>query len=393
MVELISLYDLLCFHRWLEHVQTALTLSTEIANTILINKRSVIVHDLTGRDFTSLIVSLVQILVDPYYRTLIGLQSLIQKDWVVKGHPFCQRLGLVQESDKAPKNWVFYQDEHVLGTNESPVFILFLDCVHQLLSQFPSRFGFTEQFLLLLVDSIHMCMFETFLFNCELERKRFVTDSLESLWDFIAIQIPPSTFKTLFLNQLYNVEKSISPDVELSLINRTSSTEMLLNSPNDFITSESSVTSSPKSRKFKKKNKTLLSMNTFYQSANDPNVSVINPDSSSIYIHLWHHYFLRWTPTVDLTKGSSSDFSQRLQQMELLDELKYLEDRYEHLKTKLNELENLTSTSNVNSRSKAFTARRPRKGLYCSMDESFNELLSNFSFCKLLHRDKETTSF
>ncbi|XP_065051913.1 myotubularin-related protein 10-A-like isoform X2 [Rhopilema esculentum] len=194
--------------RWLQYVQTALTAASEIANSLLIGQTSVIVHDLSGRDFTPLLVSLVQLLVDPYYRTVIGLESLIQKEWVVKGHPFSQRLGPIKEATKSPKNMIFYRDEYVLDTNESPIFILFLDCVHQLLTQFPSRFGFTEQFLLLLIDGVYMCLFETFLFDTEYDRKKFNSNALESLWDFLATKIPPEKFKTLFLNQFYNIDKN-----------------------------------------------------------------------------------------------------------------------------------------------------------------------------------------
>lgn len=307
----------------------------------------------------------------------------------MKGHPFSQRLGLVKESDKGKhRHSVFYKEDHVLHTCESPVFILFLDCVHQLLQQFPSSFGFTEQFLLLLVDSIHMCLFETFLFNCELERKRFVYDSLVSLWDFIHTQVPTSKFQTLFLNRLYNVGKSF----EAAETGPSPSSGLRFKDRNDLITysCESSVSKPPrKSWRAKKKGRALLSVNAHYQSVNDPNVSVINPDSSSVHVQLWDNYFLRWTPTVDLSKGSSQDFSQQLQQIELLDELKYLEDRHEHLKVKLEELEN-RSTGDTDSPLCAIpTKQYSRKGLNrFTTDESFAELFSHFSFCKLIHPDK-----
>lgn len=45
-----------------------------------------------GRDMCCVISSLTVLLLDPYFRTLNGFQSLIQKEWVIMGHPFCTRL-------------------------------------------------------------------------------------------------------------------------------------------------------------------------------------------------------------------------------------------------------------------------------------------------------------
>lgn len=42
-----------------------------------------------------LVSSLTQIILDPYFRTKFGFQSLVQKEWVAMGHPFANRLGHV----------------------------------------------------------------------------------------------------------------------------------------------------------------------------------------------------------------------------------------------------------------------------------------------------------
>lgn len=53
---------------------------------------------------------------------------------------------------------------------QAPVFLLFLDCVWQLLSQYPSHFQLTADFLLALHDSIHLPLFSSFMANCQRER-------------------------------------------------------------------------------------------------------------------------------------------------------------------------------------------------------------------------------
>ncbi|NXI01212.1 MTMRA protein, partial [Pachycephala philippinensis] len=109
----------------------------------------------SDRDLNCLLASLVQLLGDPHARSLPGFQSLVQREWVAAGHPFPHRLGLLCRD--APRE-------------ESPVFLLFLDCTWQLLRQFPADFGFTEAFLLALHDSSFSPYFSTFRFSCQRQR-------------------------------------------------------------------------------------------------------------------------------------------------------------------------------------------------------------------------------
>lgn len=54
---------------------------------------------------------------------------------------------------------------------QSPLLLLFLDCVWQLLQQFPTKFEFTETYLTTLWDASHVSIFDTFLFDCEQDRQ------------------------------------------------------------------------------------------------------------------------------------------------------------------------------------------------------------------------------
>ena len=86
-------------------------------------------------------------MIDPYYRTIEGFEVLIEKEWTRLGHMFRKRLGHCER----------HKDE------ESQVFLQFLDCVQQLIHQFPIEFEFTSKFLNDIAYYAYNCLFGTFL--------------------------------------------------------------------------------------------------------------------------------------------------------------------------------------------------------------------------------------
>ena len=113
--------------------------------------------------------ALAQLLIDPYYRTIEGFAVLIEKDFISFGHRFRIRNG-------------FFIDEEPRD-QESPVFILFLDCVYQLLFQFPTEFEFSQVLLVFLADCQKDPIYGTFISNNELERKNSsIKEKTVSVW-------------------------------------------------------------------------------------------------------------------------------------------------------------------------------------------------------------------
>lgn len=143
-------------------------------------------------------------LIDSYYRTLDGFIVLIEKDWLSFGHPFGERSGTdekLQNDSKAKKKTSYF----------SPVFLLFIDCVFQLLRQFPMAFQFNSYFLIVILDACYSCQYGTFLCNTEKERKKFQLQShTVSLWTIINSNRKP------FINDLYQrTTETLYPTVKI----------------------------------------------------------------------------------------------------------------------------------------------------------------------------------
>ncbi|XP_045680916.1 myotubularin-related protein 10 [Phyllostomus hastatus] len=185
--------------RWLEYVRTFLKHSAELVYTLESKRISVVLQEEEGRDLSCVVASLVQVMLDPHFRTIPGFQSLIQKEWVMAGYQFLDRCNHLKRSEK-----------------ESPLFLLFLDATWQLLQQHPAAFEFSETYLAVLGDSTRISLFGTFLFNSPHQRVKQSTEfaiskniqlgdekglKFPSVWDW-SLQFTAKD-RTLFHNPLY----------------------------------------------------------------------------------------------------------------------------------------------------------------------------------------------
>ncbi|KAH3761831.1 Myotubularin 1 [Pelomyxa schiedti] len=120
---------------------------------------------------------------DPYYRTIVGFEVLLEKEWLSFGHKFSTRYA---HGDPKPNE------------QQAPIFPQMIDCVYQLLCQFPLSFQFNENFLITIMEHLYSCRFGTFLFNCVKEREdASIMTNTVSLWTWVNSQ------QELFLNPFY----------------------------------------------------------------------------------------------------------------------------------------------------------------------------------------------
>ncbi|KAG0202628.1 Myotubularin- protein 3 [Mortierella sp. NVP41] len=286
-------YSLIESTGWLTHVADVLKSAAGrdgIVGKMLEGHSSVLVHCTDGWDRTTQLVSLAQILLDPYYRTIHGLRVLIEKEWLSCGHPFHSRTEVLpghkkssgptmeeesgeswksnsnalhsspngakeslsysrkwlnrvygeqdtrldpkpipsfsyhmdipqqhpQESIPKPPPGPFYASYPLpesMGTNQtkgypeqsttsrhstptnaqtvpispSPVFLLFLTCVHHIVQQHPNQFEFNDYLLVVLARAASgFSPFGDFLFNSERERaQERLRQQSPSIWKWI----------------------------------------------------------------------------------------------------------------------------------------------------------------------------------------------------------------
>ena len=133
-------------------------------------------------------MSLCELCLDPYYRTIEGFSVLVEKDWISFGHQFAKRTG--------------HRENKVEDTQRSPIMLQWCDCVFQLLQQFPRHFEFNSFFLVTLMSHLYSCRFGTFFCNTEVMRKKLrLGDKTVSLWTYMMCS--PAACRGEFTNPLY----------------------------------------------------------------------------------------------------------------------------------------------------------------------------------------------
>lgn len=137
---------------WLVHLGRLLGGAATIVREVGDKKRTALVHCSDGWDRTAQLCALAEMCLDSYYRTFDGFQVLCQREWLSFGHKFQDR------------TWGHKLKER------SPVFLQFLDCVHQMIEEYPTAFEFNQSMLLFVLDSMYSLEFSEFRHNCERPR-------------------------------------------------------------------------------------------------------------------------------------------------------------------------------------------------------------------------------
>lgn len=160
---------------WLTNVKDVLTCACLVAQCLDQEGSSVLVHGAEGTDATLTVCALTQLIINPDCRTVHGFEALIEREFIQAGHPFSTRCQCGA-----------YASVNSRSKDQSPTFLMFLDCVYQIHQQFPCSFEFNEQFLVTLFEHAYASQFGTFLGNCDKDRYDWkLAETTVSLWSML----------------------------------------------------------------------------------------------------------------------------------------------------------------------------------------------------------------
>jgi len=181
---------------WLMNVSQLLRASLRIVTAIDQMGLSTWTHCSDGWDRTAQMCALAQVLMEPEYRTRVGLAVVVEKNFAYFGFKFRDRSRTRPRYTNSPpglQSFPFDPLKPILtvdneGSETAPVFLLFIECMFQLLKQFPDRFDYNTHFLLAVIDAYYSGRFGTFLCNSDRERtERRVQLETRAVWDSVCL--------------------------------------------------------------------------------------------------------------------------------------------------------------------------------------------------------------
>ncbi|XP_076125903.1 myotubularin-related protein 12 [Alosa pseudoharengus] len=310
---------------WLDIIRQCLQKAVEVVECLEKENTNVLIMEEEGSDLCCVISSLVQLMLDPYYRTLTGFQSLVQKEWVAGGHNFQDRCNHLHHKDK----------EHL----QTPVFLLFLECVWQLLQQHSPAFQFSETYLTVLSDSVHVPVFSTFLFNSVQQKVSMMTAespqtqrgplNCPTVWDW-SVQFDCRA-QEFFINPLYTDKLRVDKLTKKS--HRPKHTRQLSLPSSAFKTPskkgffKEETDSLKKMLRVKRLSRWMLSPDASPQASTSEFYEawlrrpldyhgVLLPLLDGPAVRVWMQRYLRWIPEVQICGGGTVAVTNRLAELQ-----------------------------------------------------------------------------
>uniref|UniRef100_A0A1A9W922 Lateral signaling target protein 2 homolog n=1 Tax=Glossina brevipalpis TaxID=37001 RepID=A0A1A9W922_9MUSC len=249
---------------WFQHLSGLLAASMTVCHAIENKGRPVLVHCSDGWDRTPQIVATAQLCLDPFYRTVDGFRILVEREWLSYGHKYADRCGHGPGSDEV--------------NERCPVFLQWLDLIHQIHKQFPCSFEFSMGFLIKLAQHSHSGLFGTFLCNTLKERiENSVFERTFSVWPFLSGPLYRNplyiSHKNKVLWPAYNVrDLSLWTEVYLGSLGGNQNSIDFPSYVNDSL--QGSISSMSKTRSYGDLISAGIIQNGISRRSSDPNMTV-----------------------------------------------------------------------------------------------------------------------
>ena len=187
---------------WIDFIFMLIKGSIQIAQSVK-EGNTVLIHCSDGWDRASQLTAFSQFLIDPFFKTILGYMTLIEKDFLSFGHQFRARNG-------------YYSKTEYNENQNSPILLQFLDATHQFLVQYPMYFEFNMDFLIFIANNINSGLYGTFLYNNDKEREmKNAKEKTMSIWTEILKDInkyknpfyEKKTFNDFFLTPSFSIHQ------------------------------------------------------------------------------------------------------------------------------------------------------------------------------------------
>jgi len=191
----LQFYERVAATSWRGHLGSTISCVNLLVRSFTAPQTALIIENSPNNDDDVVIVSLLQICLDHYYRTFNGFCALIEKEWAENNFYWSSTQG--NALDPKPKG-------EATCPVVAPQFLFFLNCVWLMLQERGWLFQFTEELLLFLADSSSNGRFGTFNRSTEETSKGY-----PSVWEFLKRQ------KKSYLNPFYKESYRLDPSALL----------------------------------------------------------------------------------------------------------------------------------------------------------------------------------
>ncbi|VDD88301.1 unnamed protein product [Enterobius vermicularis] len=289
---------------WCSLIFECLSLTRSILHKMDENQRSVVITEDDGYDVSTIVSSLVQICADKYYRTISGLNVLIEKEWIALGHPFGRnifhctvssrvKVGSVSQFFLKTENDEVMASEGSIKRLKMALYIYRTDTFYTCLSREAKIFFFHS---LCFWQFFHCYFGTTILFKSSRSCTATFLVFLDCLYQLLRLYPASFEYSQYMLIALW----------DLCLMGLAPA--LVCNSVNDQIALERNVSVFPLSKYYSSKY-CLMFTNVLYSASQlleiDCLPGVIQPSANPFDVEFWSECYLRWVSPASIQEGGA----------------------------------------------------------------------------------------